>query len=113
MQNGGAGKQVSEILVTQLGLKENPLVFVVVFMLGEAAELQGVQLLGDLLRPATVDQLPQLEWSPVCRRTHTHTYISNHIHIVQHYEADQKIISRLFSLLFATFVGVILAHRTL
>lgn len=40
------------------------LVLVVVLMLGEAAELQGVQLLGDLLCPATVDQLPQLEWSP-------------------------------------------------
>lgn len=41
------------------------LVLVVVLMLGEAAELQGVQLLGDLLCPATVDQLSQLEWSSV------------------------------------------------
>lgn len=46
------------------------LVLVVVLMLGEAAELQGVQLLGDLLRPATVDQLPQLERSPARLKPH-------------------------------------------
>lgn len=49
--------------------RRSSLVLVVVLVLGEAAELQGVQLLGDLLRPATVDQLPQLEGGAVW--THT------------------------------------------
>lgn len=40
------------------------LVFVVVLVLGEAAELQGVQLLGDFFCPPTVNQLPQLQRSP-------------------------------------------------
>lgn len=49
-------------------------------MLGEAAKLQGVQLLGDLLRPATVDKLPQLKWSPV--QKNAHTYFNNCIAIL-------------------------------
>lgn len=49
---------------TQLLVMVLTFVFIVVLMLGEAAKLQGVQLLGDLLRPATVDKLPQLKWSP-------------------------------------------------
>lgn len=40
-------------------------VLVIVLMFGEAVELQSVQLLGHLLCPATVYQLPQLEWSPM------------------------------------------------
>lgn len=40
------------------------LVFVIVLVFGETAELQGVQLLGDFFCPSTVNQLPQLQRSP-------------------------------------------------
>lgn len=81
-------------------------------MLGEAAELQGVQLLGDLLCPATVDQLSQLEWSPVHLKTQTHSQILlPHVnkykiqHMKQHQlvETEATLIQRLFDIFFPLY----------
>lgn len=52
------------------------LVFVIVLMFGEAAELQGVQLLGDFFCPSTVNQLPQLQWSPEYQQQHVNATFS-------------------------------------
>lgn len=80
------------------------LVLVVVLMFGEAAELQGVQLLGDLLGPATVHQLPQLEWSPACwcARAHAHTQTDRdrHAHTHTHIKTEHRLNT---NLLFVSF----------
>lgn len=43
------------------------LVLFILLVLGEAAELKGVQLLGDLLCPATVDELSELQGGSATR----------------------------------------------
>lgn len=67
-------QNVSIINDTEKGEDESwsgsSLVFVIVLVFGEAAELQGVQLLGDFFSPSTVNQLPQLQRSPEDQQQH-------------------------------------------